>query len=138
MPAAFEAASARPGPRLRALQRALVGLVDGIDSPATLANHLAFLQLDLVDPELRAIAVAHARLERRHISILLRAARAVGELDAPDLARLAATVHTISTGAMITWAVDGRGTLASWLGRDVDTVLAPHRLAVAPRVPSSS
>jgi AcrR family transcriptional regulator len=125
--AIFAAArAAHPAP-LAALHAALTDLVAGIDSPAILANHLAFLQLDLTDPDLRTNAVRHSREMRHEIRHLLEAAIAAGDLVAADGERLAQAVQTTYNGALLTWAIDGRGDLADWLRLEIDFLLAPYR-----------
>ena len=81
------------------------------DSAATLANHLAFLHLDLTDPDLREHAVAQSREMREQIRRLLDAAVTSGELDPCDTARLAQAVYTTYNGALVSWAIDGDGPL---------------------------
>jgi AcrR family transcriptional regulator len=130
----FAAAAAGQGSALARLHRALAAMVEGITHPAELANHLALLQLDLTDPELHGHAARHSRAVRRGVAHLLEEAAAAGELVGVGpgplgVRRLAETVQVAYNGALVTWAVDGRGSLASWLRRRVDDVLAPYRAA---------
>ena len=125
--AAFTQARARGGAPLTTLHDTLADLVADIDSPATLANHLAFLQLDLTDPELRVHAVQQSREMREQIRHLLDAAVTAGDLVPSDTARLAQAVYTTYNGALVSWAIDGDGTLPAWLRRELDTLLAPYR-----------
>jgi AcrR family transcriptional regulator len=130
--AAFARGRAEGAPPLTALYATLAGLVAEIDSPETLANHLAFLQLDLTDPELREHAVAQSREMREQIRGLLDAAVAAGDLIPCDAARLAQAVYTTYNGALVSWAIDGEGPLPAWTHRELDTLLAPyHRVAAA-------
>jgi AcrR family transcriptional regulator len=108
---------------LDALVDGLVALTELSRDPAAFANQLALLQLDLADPELRALAVAHARGLRRAIRALLDAAVAAGELEPCDTAALAEAVHAAFHGAQLDWAVDRRGTLARRVRRALDAVL---------------
>lgn len=124
---AFARARAGHASPLAALRAALTDLIEGIDSPATLGNHLAFLQMDLADPDLRDNAVRHSRELRQQIRLLLDEAMAAGEIRSGDSARLAQAVYTTYNGALLTWAIDGEGTLADWLRGDVDTLLGPYR-----------
>jgi AcrR family transcriptional regulator len=133
----FAAARERHDSPLAALHAALAEMVSGIDSPETLANHLAFLQLDLVDPDLKANAVRHSRELRGHLRRLLEAAMAAGELVPCDSARLAQAVYTTYSGSLTTWAIDGHGTLAEWLRDDLNILLAPVRRQHALRRPAS-
>ncbi len=128
---AFNEAFTRGGARgdlpLTTLIDTLIDLVVDIDSPATLANHLAFLQLDLTDPDLQVHAVQQSREMREQIRRLLDAAVTVGELVPCDTARLAQAVYTTYNGALLSWAIDGDGPLPDWLRRELDTLLNAYR-----------
>jgi AcrR family transcriptional regulator len=123
----FAKARAQHASPLEALHAALADMIAGIDSPATLGNHLAFLQMDLADPDLRDNAARHSRELRAQIRRLLDEATVAGEIVSGDSARLAKAVYTTYNGALLTWAIDGQGTLADWLRGDVDQVLASNR-----------
>ena len=128
---AARAGTALPAPGeapLAALVDGLISLTAPVRDPAAFANHLALLQLDLADPELRALAVAHARGLRRAIRALLNAAVAAGELEPCDTRDLADAVHATFHGALLDWAVDRRGTLARRVRRALDAVLRPGLL----------
>ena len=130
--AAARAGTALPAPGdapLAALTDGLVALTGPVEDPAAFANHLALLQLDLADPQLRALAVAHARALRRGIRALLDAAVAAGDLAPCDTGTLADAVHAVFHGAQLDWAVDRRGTLARRVRRALDAVLQPGLLA---------
>jgi AcrR family transcriptional regulator len=130
--AAAQARTALPAPGeapLAALTDGLVALTGPVRDPAAFANHLALLQLDLSDPQLRALAVAHARGLRRAIRVLLDAAVAAGELEPCDTRALADAVHAVFHGAQLDWAVDRRGTLAGRVRRALHAVLRPGLLA---------
>jgi AcrR family transcriptional regulator len=114
---------------LSALRAALLELTAGIDSRDAIANHLAFLHLDLTDPELRAHAAKQSRLLRRAMTQLLEEATTTGEIDSTDPTELADTVYTIYNGALVGWAIDGTGSLARWLSERLDRVLARHQPA---------
>jgi len=114
---------------LSALRAGLLEFTAGIDSRDALANHLAFLHLDLTDPELGAHAAKQSRLLRRAMTRLLEEATATGEIDDTDPTELADTVYTVYNGALVTWAIDGTGSLARWLSERLDRVLAHHQPA---------
>ncbi|HLU55694.1 MAG TPA: TetR family transcriptional regulator [Pseudonocardia sp.] len=120
-------AAAHPDP-LTALVETLAGLPSGITSPEGLANNLAFLQLDLTDPQLRPHAVAQSRAVRAEIADLVRAAVGAAQLaeDTPP-ETLAADLYATYCGAMLTWAIDGGGDLRGWLREHLERALAPHR-----------
>jgi AcrR family transcriptional regulator len=127
--AAFDRAERRAGGPLAVLAAALGRLVAGVRTRGALANNVALLHLDLVDPELRALAATQARELRRRVRGCVDAAVAAGELVATDTTALAEAVTTAYNGSLVTWAVDGRGSLARWVARDVERVLAPYRVA---------
>ena len=117
--------------RIEALIAGLVELSAPVRTPEALANNLAFLQLDLSDPEFRAEAVAHFDAMREHVEAQLRAAVDAGELAGADVGRLAETVVTVYNGALISWAVLRAGPLEDWLRRQLEAVLPPY--AQSPR-----
>ena len=111
---------------LTAVRKALVAFAADVATRSALANHLAFLYLDLTDPELGAHAAKQSRLLRRGIADLLREAQEAGRLAAVDPIALADTIYTTYNGALVTWAIDGRGPLGRWLSERIDRVVAPH------------
>jgi AcrR family transcriptional regulator len=125
----FNRARSNSPTALSALRAALLELTAGIDSRDAIANHLAFLHLDLTDPELGAHAAKQSRLLRRAITRLLEEATTTGEIESTDPTELADTIYTIYNGALVTWAIDGTGSLARWLSERLDRVLAHHQPA---------
>lgn len=126
--ATFSAARAAHPDPLTALVEALAGLPCGITTPEGLAHNLAFLQMDLTDPELRTHAVAQSRQLRAEIAALATEAVQAGQLAAatpPET--LAADLYATYCGAMLTWAVDGSGELTGWLRAHLGRTVAPHR-----------
>ena len=121
----FMEASARYASPLKALAAALKAMTAGVASPESMANNLAFLQLDLQDPDFHSLALAHARAFRRGIEALLEDAAAAGEL-APgtDTRRLAEVVESVYNGALITWAIHRKGKVQNHLQRQLDVVLS--------------
>ncbi|GLC24769.1 TetR/AcrR family transcriptional regulator [Roseisolibacter agri] len=98
-------------------------------SPAALARNLAYLQIDLADPDFRTHLTAQAGATRAAIADLLADAVADGELaPATDLATLARTVEITLNGALLTWAFDQREPADVFIRAAVDAVLAPHLL----------
>lgn len=123
--AAARAGGADP---VRALVAVLAALPGAVTTRDGLANNLAFLQMDLTDPELRPHAVAHSRALRDGIAALVTDAVQAGLL-AADTAPgvLAADLWAAYCGAMVTWAIDGTGTLPDWIAAHLERILAPHR-----------
>jgi AcrR family transcriptional regulator len=123
--AAAEAGGADP---VRAIVTVLSALPGAVTTRDGLANNLAFLQMDLTDPELRPHAVAHSRALRDGIAALAADAVRAGLLAAGTLpGMLAADLWASYCGAMVTWAIDGTGTLPDWIAAHLERILAPHR-----------
>jgi len=125
---AFAAARAGDADPVTALVTTLAAM-SGVDTTRDgLANNLAFLQMDLTDPELRPHAVAHGRALRAGIAALVTDAVQAHLLAAGTLPEaLAADLWAAYCGAMVTWAIDGTGTLRDWITEHLERILAPHR-----------
>lgn len=83
-----------------------------VRTPEEFANHLAFFQLDLTDPEFHAPALEFFLAERAEVRALLDDAVAAGELPrGTDTERLARAVQEAVNGARVVWAVVRDGTL---------------------------
>ncbi|MET7310269.1 TetR family transcriptional regulator C-terminal domain-containing protein [Streptomyces sp. NPDC005571] len=96
-------------------------------TPESFVNHLAFLCMDLGDPQLYERALAIHRTQKRVIEELLTEAAGTGELRAgSDAAALARTVQAIIAGAGLTWALEREGSLEQRLRQELDVVLSPH------------
>lgn len=122
----FELAKIRVSEPLAALQAALGLASRPLRSRRELAHALVFLLEDLADKELRAHAARHARWTESSIRELLDSAVALGQLRATDTARLARALQAAWNGALIQWAIRGRGALGEWVGAVVETLLEPH------------
>lgn len=113
---------------VRALEALLAALVEGsaeVATPETMANHLAFLQLDLQDAELLLLAREQAEKERAGIEALVELAFQRGELsdEAREARALARAVQTCVRGSLLSWALFREGELSSWLRRDLELLL---------------
>jgi AcrR family transcriptional regulator len=125
---ALAAARAGEADPLRALVGVLASTRGAVITRDGLANNLAFLQMDLTDPELRPHAVAHSRALRAGIAALVADAVQARLLVAATLPQtLAADLWASYCGAMVTWAIDGTGTLPDWIAEHLERILAPHR-----------
>ena len=125
--ASFSRARASHAGPLAALLADPLGATEAMDSPTALAHHLAFLQLELADPEFHQHVLEHARVAREQIRLLLDAAVERGELTPCDTESLAQAIHVTYNGTLITWAIFRQGPLALQLRRDLDFVLRPFR-----------
>lgn len=120
--------------RIRAASRSPIAAVLAVgdcmaamaDSPETLANSLAFLQMDLVDPDFHRHALAHSRAMQAEITKLLDEAVAVGELRRCDTRKLARALQSVIGGAMMQWAIDRDTTAVARVREDLDTLLRPR------------
>jgi AcrR family transcriptional regulator len=106
-------------------------------SPEEMANHLAFLQIDLSDPEFHRNMLVMSERTDAGYRALLDEAVAVGELVPCDTARLARALGAIAGGSLIAWAVFRTGSAEAWVRGDLETLLAPYRRA-APVRPRSA
>ena len=95
-------------------------------SPAALFRNLAYLQIDLTDPEFRQHLSIQARGTRAGLRTLIDAAKAAGEL-VPDTRsdQLARTIEAVLSGSMLVWGFYQDGVAASWMRTDLNAVLAP-------------
>ena len=97
------------------------------DSPATLAHHLGYLQIDLTDPNFHAHLSAQARDTRGELRRLIADAVAARELAADtDVDRLTRAVQAALSGSLFVWATLREGSAAEWVRGDLDAVLAPY------------
>jgi AcrR family transcriptional regulator len=123
--------AAHPSP-LAALVAAATDITRYFDSPEEVANHLAFLQMDLSDPDFHRLMVISSRKALEGYRRLLREAVDAGELVECDTQRLARAITAVCGGSLIQWAVFRQGTAVAWVRGDVDAVLEPYR-ANSPR-----
>ena len=120
----LRAAHRSPLAAIRAYAECMAGLAQ---SPAALARNLAYLQIDLADPDFREQLSVQARATRAGLRDLLEAAVAAGELRrGTDVATLARTVEVVVSGSLMTWAFYHEGPADRWIRDDVNAVLAPH------------
>ncbi len=130
----LRALRAEAGSPLGALESYAASVAGMAETPATLAHHLAYLQLDLTDPEMFAHVREHAVATRRALVSWIEEAVSVGELrDDTDADALARLVHAVVSGSMLAHAFFREGTPEVWLRRDLAIALGPYR-----RVPVSS
>ena len=98
-----------------------------VETPEALSNSLAFLQMDLADPEFRRYALQHAQAMRSEIRVLLDSAIERGELAPCDTRRLSRAIHGVLNGSLLTWAIDREGTVEKRVREDLEEVLKPYR-----------
>ncbi len=96
-------------------------------TPEIMANSLAFLQIDLTDPEFHTHALRHSRATQAEMKTLLDAAVRAGELRRANTARLARALQSLMSGSLLQWAIDRDGTAAERIRADFDALLGPLR-----------
>jgi AcrR family transcriptional regulator len=125
--ACFDAVRAAHRSPLAALVAAATDMTRHVKSPEELANGLAFLQMDVSDPEFHRIAVENSRRMTAGYRRLLDEAVAARELAPCDTARLARAVGAVSAGSLIGWAILRAGPADRYVRTDLMTLLAPYR-----------
>jgi len=117
---------------LRAYADCFAGMAD---SPGALAHQLAYLQIDLTDPEFHRHTLAMAEVTTAALGALLDAAVDAGELTpGVDTTALARTLQALLSGSLMTWAFYRDRPAGVWVREDLDMVLRPlTRVAAARR-----
>jgi AcrR family transcriptional regulator len=120
----LRARHASPLAAIRAFAQHFAGIAR---TPASLAHHLAWLEMDLSDPATHAGVAKHARAARAMLEQWVREAVAAGEMRPDtDPSTVARVVHTTVAGSMMSYPFFRSGTPEAWLRADVDLVLAPY------------
>src|SRR5262245_43242268 len=122
--AALRAAHPSPLAALRAYAECMAGMAP---TPEELANHLAFLNMDLTDPEFHRLTLELSRGFQAELTALAEAGVAAGELVPCDTAGLARLLQEMVHGALVTWAIYREGTALDWIRRETEALLAPYR-----------
>ncbi|HEX9607137.1 MAG TPA: TetR/AcrR family transcriptional regulator [Gemmatimonadaceae bacterium] len=109
--------------------KTLIGLGDQmarhVKTPAALANHLAFLQVDLADKEYQRLTLTQSRAIREQIRSLIHEAIAAGELERCDADKLARAIQATMNGSLLQWAIDPQDKLPTWIRANLTTLLRP-------------
>ena len=95
-------------------------------TPEAVSNGLAFLQVDLSDPDFHRYALAQARATVLEIKKILDDGVRSARLVKCDTEQLALALHAIIGGAMLSWAVLRDGTAEETMVRAADTLLGPY------------
>jgi AcrR family transcriptional regulator len=127
VPQQFAAARAKHKSPLKALIELYAECTSFAPTPEAMANGLAYLEIDLVDPDFHAITLAQFRALRDQTQKRLDEAVAAGELRKCDTAELARLIQHVNGGAMLSWAVYREGSVAAWVRRDLEALLLPFR-----------
>jgi AcrR family transcriptional regulator len=129
VPKEFAVARARHRSPLKALVELYAEGTAFAPTPEAMANGLAYLQIDLTDPDFHAITLAQFRVIRDETRKLLEEAVAAGELRQCDTAELSRLIQHVNGGAMLAWAVYREGSVASWVRRELVTLLRPYQIS---------
>lgn len=101
-------------------------------TPEAVSNALAFLQMDLSDPDFHAYAHAQARATLVELKKILDDGVKSGRLVPCDTDRLAFALNAMIGGAMVSWAVVRDGTAEETMQQAVETLMTPY-IASTPR-----
>jgi len=123
----FARARVKYGSPLKTLVELLVESSGFAATPESIANFLAYLQIDLTDPEFHAVLLVQFVAMRDQTKKLLDDAIGARELKPCDTTQLARMVQQVNGGAMFDWAVYRKGPLAAWIRRSLQALLAPYR-----------
>ena len=128
VPQQFAAARARHRSPLKALIEFFAETSSFAGTPRSMANFLAYLQIDLTDPEFRAVLLEQSKNMLRETTAVLEQAIAARELRPGDAEALARLILEVNSGAMLAWATRPQGTLSAWIRRSLESLLAPYRM----------
>lgn len=118
--------TAHPAP-LDAFVAAALEMTRYVQTPQEVANALAYLQIDLSDPEFYALMKENnARIEAGYRRLLNEAVQQ-GTLERCDTERLARAVGAMVTGSLLGWAIDRRGTAEAYVRADLAMLLDRYR-----------
>src|SRR5580692_217833 len=90
-------------------------------TPESMANALAYLQIDLTDPEFHSVLLTQYATTRDETKKLLDEGIAARELKPCDTAELARLIQQVNGGAMLDWAVYRKGSLSAWIRHSLES-----------------
>jgi AcrR family transcriptional regulator len=125
--ACFDAIRAQHRSPLAALIAAATFMTQFTTRPEELANHLAFLQIDLSDPDFHKLTLEMSVRHQARYEALLKETVTAGELRPCDTAGLARAIGAMSGGSLIAWAIHREGTAEHWVKADLATLLGPYK-----------
>ncbi len=123
----FAMARAKHPSPLKALFACFTEMARLAETPEVLANSLAFLQMDLTDPEFRHWTLVSSKATLAGFRKLLEDAVRGGELlPCRDTVGLARLIQATAHGSMVQWAFHQEGSVTRWLRRDMKLLLRPY------------
>jgi hypothetical protein len=127
MDAGFDAMRQAHASPVDALLDAATQMARFSSTPEELANSIAYLQIDLSDPDFHKHILEGSRATQRGYRALLDEAVNARELIPCDTERLARAIEAVAGGSLIGWAIHRKGKAEAWVRRDLETLLAPYR-----------
>lgn len=97
-----------------------------IGKPEEVANQLAFLQMDLSDPDFYAHLLASTKVSLTGVQQFLEAAHKARELRKCDVQRLARTINVVYQGSLLVWCILRKGDVGTFVRRELESVLEPY------------
>jgi AcrR family transcriptional regulator len=98
-----------------------------VTSPAAMAHHLGYLQMDLSDAVMFKHVRRATRASRETLAQWVDEAIGAGEIRAgTDATALARLIHTTVNGSMMSYAILQAGKPAAWLRDDIELALGPY------------
>lgn len=131
----FAAKAADGETPLESLYAAALDRADPTHGPENVANGIAFLLMEINDPEFHAIAISSAQQAVDAYKKLLDSAIEDGDLshDGIDSQELAETIHSMTLGSLMMWVIHRDPGSKPRTRRDLDMLLRPYRrVATAP------
>lgn len=120
----FDTIAATSATPQNAIIDGLVGLMSASSTRTHVANNIAMLSLDLTDDDLAESARQQTRVIKAKIAAL---ATEDGIKPAAKADAIAEHLYVIWSGAILSWAIDGTGTLTQWIHEHLTTALHNHR-----------
>ena len=111
---------------LEAIREFVRCLAQMASSPEAVSNGLAFLQVDLSDPEFHQYSLVQARATLAEIKKILDDAVKAGTMVRCDTAKLAFALNALAAGAMVSWAVLRDGTAEDAMQEAVGMLIRPY------------
>ena len=124
----FKEVRSRAASPLGAIYAALDEMTRHAHTPEEMANNLAFLEIDLTDPDFHRLALRSSKAIIAGYRRLINEAIAARQIISCDAARLARSIQALANGSMLEWAIHRDGPLNEWLRTDVETLLEPLRV----------
>lgn len=114
------------GSPLAVLREFLLCFAHMASTAEEMANHLAFFQMDVIDPDMRLLALEVFDENETTVVDLLSDALVAGELTGCSPEEFAPILLTVAQGSLLNWAIYREGTARDWIARHVEVTLRPY------------